>query len=414
LPVEDLGMAATRQIISKADAPALAAAGAHRVYRQFLAVAEELSATALQLMMSPPSGPHLDPDDPAVGWISDAAPVVVDRVGAALLAGDASVLLDYLSVELSELRRAGISEVNLIGLIDAVAASLPDAPSLPDGFQPARRVLAEGREHLLRAGVRAVRSVPALRELSSSASDGVHLGAARPPGQAFSDLLLLGALACQAPAALLSVPQPGGTWSTLSYGLETKEGCNDGPLFASIAAVVGPVEIADLVTSLPRSRLVLPPHSMRWAYGMAMRPESGSVVGVVVVLDHWVRQVAKREQRAMGSLARQLGSQLSQWRRPVSATSPASTSLRAPAPAARNGGVSLEEPSTKGSPLVSGRHQLLRSQEVAEVFDVTERTVINWAAAGKLPSLRTIGGHLRFRREDVLQLLAPPETPPAS
>lgn len=401
-------MAATRQTVTKADGPALAAAGAHRVYRRFLAAAEDLSGTALQLMLSPASGPRLDPDDPAAGWIKDAAPVVVDRVGAALLASDASVLLDYLSVELSELRRTGISEVHLIGLIDAVTASLPEDPSLPDGFQPARRILAEGREHLLRAGVRAVRSVPALRELSSTGSETVNLSPVRPPGQAFSDLLLLGALACQASAALLSVPQPGGAWSTLSYGLETKEGCNDGPLFASIAAVVGPVEIADLVTALPRSRLVLPPHSMRWAYGMAMRPESGSVAGVVVVLDHWVRQVTKREQRAMGSLARQLGSQLTEWRRPTAAGSPAQSPLRTPAAGGRNGGVSLDEPAANGSPLVSGRHQLLRSQEVAEVFDVTERTVINWAAAGKLPSLRTIGGHLRFRREDVLLLLAPP------
>ena len=50
--------------------------------------------------------------------------------------------------------------------------------------------------------------------------------------------------------------------------------------------------------------------------------------------------------------------------------------------------------------------QLLRSHEVATIFDVTERTVINWAAAGKLPSLRTIGGHLRFRRDDVMRLLS--------
>ena len=49
---------------------------------------------------------------------------------------------------------------------------------------------------------------------------------------------------------------------------------------------------------------------------------------------------------------------------------------------------------------------LLRSHEVAVLFDVTERTVINWAAAKKLPSLRTAGGHLRFRSEDVLALLA--------
>ncbi len=40
------------------------------------------------------------------------------------------------------------------------------------------------------------------------------------------------------------------------------------------------------------------------------------------------------------------------------------------------------------------------------LFDVTDRTVINWAAAHKLPSIRTAGGHLRFRGDDVLALLS--------
>ena len=48
---------------------------------------------------------------------------------------------------------------------------------------------------------------------------------------------------------------------------------------------------------------------------------------------------------------------------------------------------------------------MLRSHEVAALFDVTERTVINWAASGKLACLRTVGGHLRFRSEDVMSLL---------
>jgi excisionase family DNA binding protein len=52
-----------------------------------------------------------------------------------------------------------------------------------------------------------------------------------------------------------------------------------------------------------------------------------------------------------------------------------------------------------------GGDELLRSHEVAVLFDVTDRTVINWAAAGKLPSIRTAGGHLRFRGEDVMALL---------
>jgi excisionase family DNA binding protein len=48
---------------------------------------------------------------------------------------------------------------------------------------------------------------------------------------------------------------------------------------------------------------------------------------------------------------------------------------------------------------------LMRSSEVAVLFDVTERTVINWAASGKLAALRTAGRHLRFRSRDVMMLL---------
>jgi excisionase family DNA binding protein len=125
-----------------------------------------------------------------------------------------------------------------------------------------------------------------------------------------------------------------------------------------------------------------------------------------------LRQVSKREQRALGSLARQIGAQLVQWRRSGTATS-APVTARPTASRGNNGGAPAAAPAFAGA-LVPERHHLLRSQEVAEVFDVTERTVINWAAAGKLPSLRTIGGHLRFRREDVLRLLAPAITPPTS
>ena len=58
-----------------------------------------------------------------------------------------------------------------------------------------------------------------------------------------------------------------------------------------------------------------------------------------------------------------------------------------------------------GTKQAADGHSLLRSHEVAALFDVTERTVINWAASGKLACLRTVGGHLRFRSEDVMSLL---------
>ena len=218
------------------------------------------------------------------------------------------------------------------------------------------------------------------------------------PGQAFLDLLMLGALACQTPAAVLSVPQPDGTWSTLSYGLDSKEGLNEGGLFALLSSRDEPFEIVDMVTALPSSPLVHPPHSMRWAYGVTLRGEGGALLGVVAVLDRWVRQLTKREHRAMTSMARQIAGNLAGIRRPAPFARP---DLRAPAR------IAPPVPARPGSDKRSvDQHHLLRSHEVAVMFDVTERTVINWAAAGKLPSLRTMGGHLRFRREDVMRLLA--------
>jgi excisionase family DNA binding protein len=198
---------------------------------------------------------------------------------------------------------------------------------------------------------------------------------------------------------VLSVLQPGGTWSTLSYGFDRREGLNDGRLFEAIAASGQPVELADLMIRVPRSPLVQPPHSMRWAYGVALRDSAGSVIAVVAVLDRWLRQLTKREQKALVAVSRQLDQQLSRLRRP--ATEDRGSLHRVPAPRS-SGLVNGSRPSALGS----DPPQLLRSHEVASIFDVTERTVINWAAAGKLPSLRTIGGHLRFRRDEVISLLS--------
>jgi excisionase family DNA binding protein len=238
---------------------------------------------------------------------------------------------------------------------------------------------------------------------SGSSPDNDHrsAGPASSPGQGLADLLVLGALACQTPVAVLSVPQPGGGWSTLSQGFDHRNGLNDGALYEAIAAGVGPVELTDMVTSLARSPLVHAPHAMRWAYGVAIRDTNGMVTGVVAVMDRWLRQLSKREQRAMSALARQISTQLSQLRRPVESVEPVAVLRQVPKP----GGVSPSR-SGRASSVTGDAPQLLRSHEVATIFDVTERTVINWAAAGKLPSLRTIGGHLRFRRDDVMRLLS--------
>jgi excisionase family DNA binding protein len=49
---------------------------------------------------------------------------------------------------------------------------------------------------------------------------------------------------------------------------------------------------------------------------------------------------------------------------------------------------------------------LLTPAEVAALFRVDPKTVTRWAKAGKLSSIRTLGGHRRYRESEVRALLA--------
>ena len=48
---------------------------------------------------------------------------------------------------------------------------------------------------------------------------------------------------------------------------------------------------------------------------------------------------------------------------------------------------------------------LLTPAEVAAMFRVDPKTVTRWAKAGKLSSIRTLGGHRRYRESEVRDLL---------
>jgi excisionase family DNA binding protein len=48
---------------------------------------------------------------------------------------------------------------------------------------------------------------------------------------------------------------------------------------------------------------------------------------------------------------------------------------------------------------------LLTPSEVASMYRVDPRTVTRWARQGKLTSIRTLGGHRRFRASEVLDLI---------
>ena len=48
---------------------------------------------------------------------------------------------------------------------------------------------------------------------------------------------------------------------------------------------------------------------------------------------------------------------------------------------------------------------LLTPGEVAVLFRVDPKTVTRWAQAGKLSTVRTLGGHRRFHEDEVRELL---------
>lgn len=54
----------------------------------------------------------------------------------------------------------------------------------------------------------------------------------------------------------------------------------------------------------------------------------------------------------------------------------------------------------------NAQDHLLTPGEVASLFRVDPKTVTRWATAGRIGSIRTPGGHRRFRESEVRSLLA--------
>jgi excisionase family DNA binding protein len=57
------------------------------------------------------------------------------------------------------------------------------------------------------------------------------------------------------------------------------------------------------------------------------------------------------------------------------------------------------------NPRIDDAENLLTPSEVAALFRVDPKTVTRWAKAGKIGSIRTLGGHRRFRESEVRDLL---------
>ena len=71
--------------------------------------------------------------------------------------------------------------------------------------------------------------------------------------------------------------------------------------------------------------------------------------------------------------------------------------------AASNAGT-INAPISRISSIPEPEH-LMTPGEVAALFRVDPKTVTRWAKAGKLTSIRTLGGHRRYRSSEVRSLL---------
>lgn len=57
------------------------------------------------------------------------------------------------------------------------------------------------------------------------------------------------------------------------------------------------------------------------------------------------------------------------------------------------------------------QERLLTPGEVAFLFRVDPKTVTRWASSGAISSIRTPGGHRRFRESEILALLDDDDRP---
>ena len=310
---------------------------------------------------------------------------------ATLLVDDGRILHDFVSRRSEYCRTRGQSAARLDDAMHAIAQALPAA------CDRSRRFIIEGRQHLA-WGNRTPSEIGCEPTTVDEAIVASPHDVAPPAatGQVFADLLYVAASSCRAPMAWLSVAQPNGAWNTLRHHTDPiTDPCDRGDrrgenqLITLIASRDDHLEIGDLAahSELDVAAMAREAGGIQFVYGIALRNSQHHLLGVLCILDRRPRQLTGRERQVADAIARQLSSQLERHHKSDPCT-------------ARN------QQSTDRTTCRDSRGDLLRTRDVAALFDVTPRTVSNWATDNKLPSVRTAGQQLRFRRHDVLALLA--------
>ena len=80
---------------------------------------------------------------------------------------------------------------------------------------------------------------------------------------------------------------------------------------------------------------------------------------------------------------------------------PAPSTAPQPESAARKGCAVAAQPSPKAPTIYPS---YLHTAEVADILHVSPKTVSRWAKEGKLPFLKTLGGHRRYPEAEIREL----------
>ncbi|HZQ28480.1 MAG TPA: cobalamin-dependent protein [Acidimicrobiales bacterium] len=353
----------------------------------------------------------------ATGSSVDAPPAglaeLVGSLAGALVVTDEPVLDEFVDWLVAFLARRGHSVNAVYSLLDAVRSVLP--PDLQHtGALLGRTIDRLAADHP---------GVAAALDATTTIKTAVHTNAATalpvPANEAarvsavaaydldggalktrFDDLVSMAAAVCDAPMAFLSIVDGERQWFPATHGASFPALDRTSSLCAFTIARREVVVIPDLSfhPSFEQHALVADGPRLRGYAAAPLLAASGHAIGTLGVVDYVARLLRDDQRRYLETLANNVMAELELDRR---TRADATRAGSGPADRLLARVVDLRRPDGEGG----AESGLLTTRDLARLFQVSPRTVTNWAAQGRLRAVQTAGGHYRFDPDDVLAFL---------
>ena len=222
------------------------------------------------------------------------------------------------------------------------------------------------------------------------------------PDLELQELAGMAATLCETPVAWIGLLGEESQWFPAAHGVHLHELPRELAICTLPVAQAELVVIPDLASDERFADHPLVLSESRWRfYAGAPLTVGGLAVGTLAVLDYRPRLLRLDEQRHLMTLAREAMGKLELRRL-------AQRQVDRPAPTAMSRPEAqqlLEHVIDLRNVDDGSRTPSLGTRDIARLLNVSTRTVINWATQGKLPALKTAGGHYRFSSEAVIEFL---------